>query len=607
MLRDISIGKRLGMGFALLNLFLVLAGLTGIFCTDSIQEGVKKLFTVRLPSVDLLVEADRDLQQALVAERSMIFADVKSDTFKALVEDYDKNLAQVDERFNKFKALTKEPEARKFIEQFEEMKKAWQVVSSRIVEGRRADTREGRRLALDLSLGEGLIKFEAMRDNLDKLTELILKRAEMDKEAASHVYAMAISIIASITFAGIIAGILLGLFLTRGITRPLKSIVGVSEAIVQGDLTRRIEYHSGDEVGQLAAALRVMVATLAGKIEEAAATGQQAAREAERATKAKHEAEEARELTVRARQEGMLQAATLLESVVRIVSSAVEELSSQVEQSSKGTEEQANRLHVTATSMEEMNATVLDVAQNASHAAETSGQAKGKAEEGSLVLERAVASIGEVQALSLRLKMDMTTLGKQAEGIGSIMNVISDIADQTNLLALNAAIEAARAGEAGRGFAVVAGEVRKLAEKTMTATKEVDAAITAIQQSTRKNIENVDKSAQEVEGTTELAKKSGQTLREIVSLVEKTTDQVRSIATASEQQSLASEEINQAVEDISRISSENSDAMRQSAHAVTELLDQAQILRNLIDELKSKSENTTALPLASNTLAQRQA
>jgi hypothetical protein len=126
--------------------------------------------------------------------------------------------------------------------------------------------------------------------------------------------------------------------------------------------------------------------------------------------------------------------------------------------------------------MEEMTATVLEVAKNAGEAAETAGSARTKAQDGAQVVSRVVTSMSDVQTQSNQLKDDMAKLGKQAEGIGRFMTVITDIADQTNLLALNAAIEAARAGDAGRGFAVVADEVRKLAEKTMQASKEVGEA-----------------------------------------------------------------------------------------------------------------------------------
>jgi methyl-accepting chemotaxis protein len=268
------------------------------------------------------------------------------------------------------------------------------------------------------------------------------------------------------------------------------------------------------------------------------------------------------------------------------VSTATEQLSAQVEQSSRGVEDQSHRVSETATAMEEMTSTVLEVARNASKAAETSEQARKKAEDGAQVVGQVVEFMGQVKVNSDQSRADMNTLGQQAEGIGRILNVISDIADQTNLLALNAAIEAARAGEAGRGFAVVADEVRKLAEKTMSATKEVGEAIAGIQQGTRKNIENVEKVFKASEAAAALAGKSGEALREIVSLVDAATDQVRAIAAASEQQSSASEEINRSIADIDRISGETAEAMRQSAQAVIELANQAQALNTLIEELE---------------------
>ncbi|EFI36337.1 methyl-accepting chemotaxis sensory transducer with Pas/Pac sensor [Desulfonatronospira thiodismutans ASO3-1] len=267
------------------------------------------------------------------------------------------------------------------------------------------------------------------------------------------------------------------------------------------------------------------------------------------------------------------------------VASATEELSAQVEQASRGTEEQTNRIGETATSMEEMNATVLEVARNASGAAEQTDAAKAKAEEGAGVVKQSVDAIKEVQEQSRAMKENLGSLGKQSEEIGKVMTVIDDIADQTNLLALNAAIEAARAGDAGRGFAVVADEVRKLAEKTMNATKEVEKTVSSIQESTRSNMDSMDQSVQAVEKATELANSSGQALQEIVNLAQEAADQVRSIATASEEQSSASEEVNKSMEDVNRIARETADAMNQSAQAVSDLANQASELKKIIEDL----------------------
>jgi methyl-accepting chemotaxis protein len=236
--------------------------------------------------------------------------------------------------------------------------------------------------------------------------------------------------------------------------------------------------------------------------------------------------------------------------------------------------------------MTEMNSTVLEVARNAGHASEQAEATKSKAGDGAALVDKVVHSINLVNKVATTLQTNMQELGGQAESIGGVMNVISDIADQTNLLALNAAIEAARAGEAGRGFAVVADEVRKLAEKTMTATQEVGANITAIQQSARTNIGEVGTAAKAIAEATELANTSGQALTEIVELASLNSSVVASIATAAEEQSATSEEIHHSVDEISRIVAETAANMHQASQALHELAQMAQELNMVMEKLR---------------------
>ncbi len=269
------------------------------------------------------------------------------------------------------------------------------------------------------------------------------------------------------------------------------------------------------------------------------------------------------------------------------VAAAAEELAAQVEEISRGTDMQRDQTNSTATAMEEMNSTVLEVARNAGEASTEAENTKNKAAEGAQLVSSVIASITEVHKVAQAVQTNTEELGSQAEAIGAIMNVISDIADQTNLLALNAAIEAARAGEAGRGFAVVADEVRKLAEKTMTATVEVGSSIKQIQSSTATNVKQVGEAARGVGEATELASRSGQALNEIVDLAGRTTALIIGIATAAEEQSATSEEINRSVDEISRIANETSSGMVQSSEAVQELSAMAQNLKTLLDKLRS--------------------
>jgi methyl-accepting chemotaxis protein len=278
------------------------------------------------------------------------------------------------------------------------------------------------------------------------------------------------------------------------------------------------------------------------------------------------------------------------------MAAASQQLSAQIEQSSRGAREQNNRVQETATAVEEMNATILEVAQNASATSQSADAAREKAHHGAGLVTEVTSAVTSVRDEASRLTTLMRELGDQAQGIGTIMGVISDIADQTNLLALNAAIEAARAGEAGRGFAVVADEVRKLAEKTMNATKEVGQAIGGIQHGTADAVTRVEAAVTRVAEATDLAERSGAAIGEIVVMVEAAGDQVRSIATAAEQQSATSEEINRAIGAISAIAAETDQAMAQSSQAVSDLAIQAEELGRLIAALQSGGGEAKALP-----------
>ncbi|WP_298995783.1 methyl-accepting chemotaxis protein [uncultured Desulfovibrio sp.] len=383
-------------------------------------------------------------------------------------------------------------------------------------------------------------------------------------------------------------------FSARGIVRMVGGISSVAEAVAGGRLETNdkeralfdVAEKRGDEFSTLAAGMRRMVQSIRHLLSESEHKTQAAQHATEEAEKATARAEEAARQAESAKREGMLTAAGQLEEVVSVISAASTELSAQIEQSDKSAVESAQRLAEAATAMNEMNATVQEVARNASAASAVSAETRANAERGANIVENALQSIGQVHKVSLALKGDMTTLNQHAQAITQIMNVISDIADQTNLLALNAAIEAARAGEAGRGFAVVADEVRKLAEKTMASTNDVGNAISAIQGSAGQSVAAMDKALAEVEKAAELAKQSGEALQGIVTKVEESADQVSAIATASEQQSATSDEINQSIVSVNEMSSQTAQAMGEASRAVSELARQAERMSELISEMK---------------------
>ncbi len=377
-------------------------------------------------------------------------------------------------------------------------------------------------------------------------------------------------------------------FIARSISKPIGILTGVATEVAEGNFNVRVDgAQFGGELKELHTALMAMLNGLVENISKAEKMAEEAQDQTDKAQVALKEADAARAEAENAKREGMLQAAERLSGIVAQVSSASQELTAQIEESSRGSETQRERTAESATAMEQMNASVLEVARNAGQAAESADKAKGEAENGGGIVSDVVSRINRVQEMTVEMEAGLGELGKQAEGIGQIMNVITDIADQTNLLALNAAIEAARAGEAGRGFAVVADEVRKLAEKTMDATGQVGDFIKGIQQGTRDNIDGMSRAAAEVEQSTEFANKAGEALGSIVGIVEETAEQVRSIATASEEQSAASEQINRSIEEVNLIANDNAQAMRESTAAVEELMRLGEQLTGLIEELRN--------------------
>ena len=439
--------------------------------------------------------------------------------------------------------------------------------------------------AFPLLLGDSRTTYRKLSDDLNALVAAAKKNADDMNVEADAMFTRSNMIGIGLTMLSILIAVGLTILIVRNTVRQLGKdpgeLNGIAHRVVDGDY----DIDDGGKKLGVYGAIVEMVNALKTNIENAQRESENAKEQSRKAQEAMQQAEAASR-EAQSKTEAMLVAADKLEQVGSVVSSASTELSAQIEQSDRGAAESAQRLSEAATAMNEMNATVQEVAKNAGSASNASAETKQKAEAGAQVVAKAVRSIDQVHQMSLELKDDMTRLNGHAQDITRIMGVISDIADQTNLLALNAAIEAARAGDAGRGFAVVADEVRKLAEKTMASTQDVGNAIKAIQESTAKSMTGVDQAVERIGEATELANQSGQALQEIVATVETTGDQVNAIATASEEQSAASEEINQSIVQVNDMARQTAEAMAEAARAVSDLAAQAQGLTNLIQELK---------------------
>ncbi|MCB6543183.1 conserved exported hypothetical protein [uncultured Desulfovibrio sp.] len=433
-------------------------------------------------------------------------------------------------------------------------------------------------------------KYTPLFNSLEPLYEELMELTKSDsKQVSAEAVATgenAVKGAYALSAAAVFFSIIVSLVLSRSIKHQLGKDPGELQAVASRVAAGDYDIHdaNSDSVGVYASIVS-MVQALKTHIERAQRESLAAQEQSAKATEALRQTEAAN-IEAQNKSEALRMAAARLQEVARVVSAATARLAAQIEQSDKGARETSGRLGEAASAMQQMNATVQEVARNASVASQASTETRAKAENGSEIVKRSLRSIDQVHQASMTLKGDMAQLHEHTQNINRIMGVISDIADQTNLLALNAAIEAARAGDAGRGFAVVADEVRKLAEKTMASTHDVANAIKAIQSSATQSMDSVDKAARQIEEANTYASQSGAALSDIVATVEGTADQVNAIAAASEQQSAASDEVSRAITQISEMSRQTSAAMREAADAVAELAGQTQNLMELMSSMQ---------------------
>lgn len=253
------------------------------------------------------------------------------------------------------------------------------------------------------------------------------------------------------------------------------------------------------------------------------------------------------------------------------VASAASEISASTEQMAAGAQEQSAQVMEVSAAVEEMSKTILENSRNATVTAETAREAQHAALDGGRVVGEGVDGMKRMVDVVRTSADTVRSLGQSSAQIGKIVAVIDDIADQTNLLALNAAIEAARAGEQGRGFAVVADEVRRLAERTTTATKEIAEMIRRIQHDTSSAVSTIERGVRDVDGSMTSADAAGASLREIETISSQVSDMVLQISSASEQQARTSEQIAKSVEGISSVTQETATGLQQVARTAEDL------------------------------------
>lgn len=422
--------------------------------------------------------------------------------------------------------------------------------------------------------------------------------------------ALTLAILALIVFTSI--------WIARLITRPVISLADAATKVSMGDLNQSVDYVSNDEVGKLSSAFNKMVENIseagqelreekAGverKVEEAVKESEEQRKYLERSTEmilTEMDKFANGDLTVQLEKEKddvigalfdgfnkvVLNIREMIEKVTEAVeaaASASSEISSSTEELAAGAQEQSAQTTEVAGAVEEMTKTIFETTSNVTHASETAKNSGNIARDGGKVVSDTIGGMNRIAEVITQAAETVKELGSSSDKIGEIVQVIDDIADQTNLLALNAAIEAARAGEQGRGFAVVADEVRKLAERTTKATKEIASMIKEIQKDTNNAVVSMVKGTEEVNNGKQLAQKAGEALNQIISSSKEVVDNISQVAAASEEQSSAAEQISKNIESISSVTNQSAAGVQQIARAAEDLNNLTVNLQNLVSQ-----------------------
>ncbi|WP_221074526.1 methyl-accepting chemotaxis protein [Agarivorans aestuarii] len=518
--------------FAVNALLLILVSLIGFNVGKSTYNSLVTVEEKILPALAAVLNADRDLYQARVAELEALKA--PSSAIAGLIDNYQENAEQAQQRMQKFKDLLSDyPAATQGLLSFEQKFNQWKKPSSEVF----TLLKDGKqKQAIALSAGQSVQNFESLRELYDIATEAAEKLADDIEQQSSADVTSQLSMLGVVASIAVVLSILLAYFgpkiLVDSITRITVRINDISQG--DGDLTQRLEVQRNDEIGELATSFNQFVDLLEGLIGNV------------------------NKFSVE-----------LNQSIAGIAQKS--------EQTTEVSKEQNQSVEMIATAVTQMAAAIREVANNANHAAEEINTVNSQTEQGQNVTKESVEHISLLSNTVQEAANVVENLSQDSDRIASVLDVIRGIAEQTNLLALNAAIEAARAGEQGRGFAVVADEVRSLASKTQQSTEDIQKMIEALQSGVTQAVDAINKGSTVAEGTVDLAGQTLEALNQILESTSKVSEVSVSTATSTEEQSHVTEDIDRNLTELAdktRINLENSSDSLAAAQLAIEKAEQ---------------------------------
>ncbi|WP_321529892.1 methyl-accepting chemotaxis protein [uncultured Desulfuromonas sp.] len=568
-LRNLKIRTKLIYGFSLMIFLLLVTGFAGYSSSTFLFGNMKLFYSVELPSMDNLIEADRDLQQLLVSERTLIFAGQQDkEMLRTLQDDYETNLKQVKERMEHFAKLSTNSKAHELYRQFLAALKEWEPVSRQVVK-EIADQPEA---AIALSLGDAQEKFEKMRDFIDQSTEVLIADAKQSELASEAKYRSATLTILATVCASVLIAILVSWFISSSINKPLKKIVQMLHDMAKGRLDQKLLLTTTDEIGLMGQTMDKFVDSMQ---QDVVRPLQMLAAGDLTFSVCPVDNEDVLRNSIQKVGEDLNKVFAQLQSAGQQVNAGSVSVSDAAQSLSQGATQSAASMEEINSSMNEIGGKIEQSAQNANVANNLANDARHAADSGNQQMSSMVAAMAEIN-----------TAG---ENIRKIIKVIDEIAFQTNLLALNAAVEAARAGQHGKGFAVVAEEVRNLAARSAKAASET--------------AELIEGSVAKTANGSQIAQTTATSLTEIVESITKVSSLIKDIAITSNEQSQGINQINLALGQIDQVIQQTTANAEESAATSEELSSQAIELQQMLSNFKLSSGSLAAAGPSAPSLA----
>ena len=527
-----TVGKKITGGFiTVLTLVILMSGFT-YWKIGELTSSYQEFSKVNIDKMEMAQGAASDIANEAVVMRRFNFTGITSD-----IQVYNDYKAKANERINWLEKNLRTEKSKEFLMTIKKEKAVYEEIAEKSMAAKQANKLD----EVAMYMSQAGTPYKATMSTTEKLvgsTKEYIKQ-EQEKYAEDATHSRMILVVVNIIV--IILSMMIAYLVSRSISRPVREVAESASRIANGDLSiENIGYQSSDEIGQLAESFNKMLSNLRTVIRQVSIAAEQVAASSE-------------ELTASAEQSA--QAAT------QVATSIVEV--------AEGTDKQRQHINTTVMATGKMTTGIQQVAENAVQSNDISERTAIAAQSGRNAIEAAVQQMNVIDKKVGESSRAIINLGERSKEIGQIVDTISNIAGQTNLLALNAAIEAARAGEQGRGFAVVAEEVRKLAEQSQVAAKQIATLICDIQGETDKAVNVMNEGTHEVTIGIDVVNNAGKSFAEISKMISQVSDQSKDIASSIQQIVNGNQEVSAYIKKVDEISKEMS-AQTQTVSAATE-------------------------------------